>query len=428
MFLKRIKDVFRMKRCLSLLLVLCLLGASLTAFADFAPAPTPTPLPGYTLKATEDTLRVLATANAKGNIVGYVDPNGQQYIHVLRIQGEWCYISFTSGQGISYGYLPLSCFEAPAKPTPTPAPEIWFEPGTPAWIMNSAEDFRLNLREEPSVSAASLGKYYTGTPITLTGQMKNGFAQVLLAGVTIGWIDVRFLTTDSLAFVPELPSVTIQNPGSGANLRSGPATSYSRLGWYRHGTKVTVLGVRSDGWYHVVIEDTVGYISETLLSGSFPFGYGSDSDDPLLHDNMANGETTLYLNLRTKGGSLNLRKEATIASKSLGVFYTGTPVTIVSYTRTGWAYVRIGHTEGYMDADYLAAAKPTQCGEDRIIRNSKASGLNLRRLPSTGSEVLAFLDNYSQVTVLGQLSDGWCYVQVGETLGYMMGTYLEKAK
>lgn len=416
-----------MKRFCALFTALCLIFCLIPAWADFAPAATPTPLPGYSLREPADRLRVFATASAKGNIVGYIMPGGQHQVHVLRLQGEWCYISFTTENGVSYGYLPLSCFEAAATPTPTPAPEIQFAVGTAGWIMNSAEGYRVNLREEPSATAKSLGKYYTGTHLTLTGQVRDGFAQVLLAGTTIGWLAARFLTTDSLAFVPELPSVTIQNHGSGANLRSGPATNYSRLGWYQHGTKVTVLGVRADGWYHVMIEDKVGFISESLLSGTFPYGYGTDSDDPLLSDNMADGETVLYLNTRSTGGQVNLRKEASKSSKSLGVFYTGTPVTIVSYTRTGWAYVRIGHTEGYMDADYLAAAKPTQCGVQRIIRNSKASGLNLRSLPSTGSEILAFLDNYSQVTVLGELSDGWCYVQVGETLGYMMGTYLKPA-
>ena len=80
----------------------------------------------------------------------------------------------------------------------------------------------------------SLGKYYTGTPVTLTGKVTDGYAQVLLAGTTIGWLDVRFLTLDGQGFVPELPTVTIKNRGSGANLRSGPASAYSRLGCTVH--------------------------------------------------------------------------------------------------------------------------------------------------------------------------------------------------
>ena len=40
--------------------------------------------------------------------------------------------------------------------------------------------------------------------------------------------------------------------------------------------------------------------------------------------------------------------------------------------------------------------------------------------------MLTFLDNYTQLTVLGELTDGWCYVLHGDVYGYMLGTSLEK--
>ncbi len=417
-----------MKKILALLTVLCLMTSALPAMADATPLATLAPLPGYTLRPSDEDVWVFATRSTKANIVGYLSADVQGDVYVLEVQGEWCYISFPAAYGTGYGYVPLSCFDVAPKATPTPAPCPEFTVGASAWVCNGGEGYRLNLRDEPSPTARSLGKYYTGTPVTLTGQVVDGFAQVLLAGTSLGWLDVRFLTLDGQGFVPEMPSLTIKNQGSGANLRSGPATTYSRLGWYGHGTQVMVLGVRSDGWYHVMVDDKIGFVSESLLSGKFPFDYGTDSDDSRLHDNMADGTTVLYLNTRSAGGQLHLRREASTSSKSLGLFYTGTPVTIISYTRTGWAYVRIGHTEGYMDADYLVSAKPTQCGEARIIRNAQADGLNLRNLPSTGGEVLDYLKNYTQVIVLGDLSDGWCYVLAGDVFGYMLGTSLEKDK
>lgn len=417
-----------MKKLLALLTALCLLAASLPALADASPLATPTPLPGYTLRPSEEDIWVFATRSSKANIVGYITEENRADVYALEVQGDWCHISFPAAYGTGYGYVPLSCFDVPVKATATPVPYPEFAVGASAWVCNSGAGYRLNLRAEPSPSAKSLGKYYTGTPVTLTGQVVNDFAQVLLAGSTLGWMDVRFLTLDAKGFVPETPVLTIKNRGSGANLRSGPATSYSRLGWYGHGTQVTVLGVRADGWYHVTVDDKIGYLSESLLSGKFPFDYGTDSDDARLHDHMADGATVLYLNTRSSGGQLHLRKEASTSSKSLGLFYTGTPVTVVSYTRTGWAYVRIGHTEGYMDADYLTSVKPTQCGEARVVRNTQADGMNLRSIPSTGGEVLGYLKNYTQVIVLGDLSDGWCYVLVGDVFGYMLGTSLEKDK
>lgn len=415
-----------MKQFFALVTALCLIFLSLPALADY-PLATLAPLPGYTLRDSAEEIIVFAAMSQKANIAGYIIPGGQQEVNVLNVSGEWCYVSFTTVQGVSYGYLPLSFFETAPSPTSTPAPEApAYEAGMSAWILNNAEGYRLNLREEPAYTAKALGKYYTGTPVTLTGQVVNGYAEVLLADTVLGWLDMRFLTTDPTYLVPETPMVTIKNPGSGATLRSGPGVSYDRLGWYAHGMLVTVLGVRSDGWYHITADGLTGYISEGLLSGTFPHDYGTDSDNPILSGSMANGEATFYINTRSAGGQLHLRKAASTSAKSLGLFYTGTPLTVISYTRTGWAYVRIGCTEGYIDADYLASVHPTRYGETRIIRNSRATGLNLRSLPSTGGEVLDFAPNYSYVTVLGDLSDGWCYVDYNGTLAYMLGTTLEK--
>lgn len=418
-----------MKRHIALLLALWLLIFTIPAAADISPSVTLAPLPGYTLRPIDDEIIVFAAANGKANIVGYITQDNQQSVHVLGISDNWCYISFTSAYGMSYGYLPLSYFDAViSQPTATPEAVHAHESGTTAWVLNSAEGFRLNLREESSVTAKSLGKYYTGTPVTLTGEVQDGYAQVLLADMILGWLDMRFLTTDASMLVPETPMVTVQKPGGGATLRSGPAATYDRLGWYEHGTLVTVLGVRSDGWYHVTADGLTGFMAEGLLSGTFPYNYGTDSDNPVLSNTNSNDEALFYINTRSATSQLNLRKEAASSSKSLGLFYTGTPLTVISYTRTGWAYVRIGHTEGYVDADYLTATPPTRFGMNYIVRNSRASGLNLRSLPSTGGEVLGFADNYSPVIVLGELSDGWCYVSFNGTLGYMLGTGLEKSK
>ena len=260
----------------------------------------------------------------------------------------------------------------------------------------------------------------------LTGLAENGFLQVLVAGTLAGWVDERYITVDSLAFVPEMPLVTVRS-STGTILRGGPGTNYERIARIGYGSPVTVLGVRSDGWYHVQVDDQVGFMAETVLSGAFPYGYGVDSDNPASKNQNANTESTFYINTRSTGGVLNLRKSASSSAKSLGKFYTGTPLTVLTYTRTGWAYVRIGQTEGYMDADYLTPSQPTQFGDKRTIRNKRANGLNLRSTPSTGGELLIFVPNNSQVIVLGELSDGWCYVLYGNLEGYMLGDSMESS-
>nr|MBR4279530.1 SH3 domain-containing protein [Clostridia bacterium] len=413
-----------MRKFLALLTTISLLF--LTPFAMGESPPDATPLPGYTLHASPEEILVFATRSLKGNLVGTLISDEDQNVQVLSVTGEWCYISFTTTDGTRHGYVPLSRFDVAPQATPAPQPLVSIPAGTTAWVMNVDSGYRLNLRQEPRDLAKSEGKYYTGTPVTLTGKSESGFAQVLLAGTVLGWMDLRYLTTDAEAFVPEMPVVTVK--GNGAAIRSGPGTDYPRLARYASGTQVTVLGVRSDGWYHVQVEDLVGYMNDTLLSGHFPFGYGMDSDNPSLSNSDTDHSSVFYINTRAADSQLHLRKSASASSKSMGLFYTGTPLTVISYTRTGWAYVRIGQTEGYMAADYFTEVQPQQYGDVRFIRNNHATGLNLRDTPSTGGALLGFVPNNGQVTLLGELSNGWCYVDYNGTLGYMLNIENLKTK
>lgn len=256
--------------------------------------------------------------------------------------------------------------------------------------------------------------------MVLTGEVRNGFAKVLVGAVS-GWFDVRYITLDPNAFRSELPQVQILHPGSGANLRAGAGTSTNRIGWYPHGTNVTILGVREDEWYHVAVAGQTGFMSCTLLSQTFPWQLGADSDATTLPDGVIIQGAAAFISATE---SVHLRSAPAADARSLGVFYRGCPASIISYTRTGWVYVRIGEMAGYVDGGSLSSTRPNQTGQTRTIDNPYGTGLNLRNLPTTKSTVLMLCRNYSSVTVLGDLADGWCYVQFGDQLGYMMGQRL----
>ena len=397
-----------MKKTLFFLITLLTLFACTTAMAL---------TPELTLRPSDDEVKVYAIPSMKAGIVGYIIVGGRQEVNVLALQGDWVQVSFTTVSGLREGWIPRSCFMAAA--TPSPAPTAPPPVTNAAFVCNPQQGYRLNLRGAPSNTAVSLGKYYTGTPVTLTGQRSNGFAQVKIGSVQ-GWMDERYLTTDGWSFLNELPQVTVSNRGSGANLRAGTSTASQILGWYPHGASVTILGVRSDEWYHVVISGQTGYMSASLLSRTYPWHTGVDSDAPTVSGNITAGSQRYIYG----AAGAHLRTSASDASRSLGVFYSGCPVTIVSYTRTGWAYVSIGELAGYIDAGSLASTRPNRTGEARTIINHYGSGLNLRTLPTLDSAVLALRPNYSTVTVLGDLAGDWCFVLADGQYGYMMGTRL----
>lgn len=406
-----------MKKITLLMAMLMILLAS-TAIAEGVVYITPAPAaqPELTLLPSDDEVKVYAIPSTKSNIVGYIIVGGRQEVIVEAVQGDWVKVQFTSIRGMTEGWIPRACFAAAATPTPTPTPAPTLSGS--AFIRNPQSGFRLNLRTGPSSSYTSLGKYYTGTPVTLMGESRGGYLRVRIGSVT-GWVDARFITDDGWSFTSELPHVTITNPGGGANLRDGASTSAMRIGWYPHGASVTILGVREDEWYHVAVAGQTGYMSSTLLSRTFPWHMGADSDAPAISGSTSASGANMFTTTAT-----HLRASASASARSLGVFYSGCPVSVISYTRTGWAYVRIGELSGYVDTGSLSATAPIRTGQTRTIINPYGTGLNLRTMPTTDSTVLFLCRNYASVCVLGDLADDWCYVVVDGQAGYMMGTRL----
>ena len=400
------------KRLLILVILLITCATASTALAQ-----------QLTLRPSSEEVRVYASRSMKANIVGYIIVGGSQEVEVIEHDAQWCYVRFTSVYGDTYGWIPASAFQQIPVPAMPPATEPSAPTDAVAWVSNDQPGYRLNLRLSPSNASTSLGKYYTGTPLLLCGESNGNYVKVAIGSVE-GWMDQTFMTTESSSFLPEMPMVLAHHPGGGVNLRVGPGEDYARVGWYPHGTPITVMGVRADDWYHVMIGDVTGYVSASLLSDNFPWQYGSDSDHPANTTGQQLGANQVYVCTSHADSMLHLRRGASASSESLGRFYTGTPAEVITMTRTGWAYVRIGQLEGYMDASWLTTAKPIQTGVKHTVANTHGAGLNLRLRPTTASDVLVLCPNHSVVTVLGKLAGDWFYVQYGTDIGYMIGSRL----
>lgn len=416
-----------MKKLLFLLLILMLLCAPACAeyVVRLTPAPTPQTIPEVVLRPSDDEVKVFATPHMKANIVGYIIVGGRQDVEVIGVQDDWYQVAFTSVYGTSRGWIPASFFMPASTPAPTPTPTPVVPQKIPAFVRNANSGYRLNLRQAPSYNAMSLGKYYTGTPVTLTEDRRNGFVRVQI-GTAYGWMDERFLTTDPYSFYNELPQVMVSTTGTGGYLREGPGKSNKALAWFSNGTAVTVLGIRDDEWYHVAVGGKIGYMSITVLNKTLSWQYGMDSDSPAVSGGLSGADMVAYVHVAV-GSWTYLKSSDASSSRSVGMLYDGCPVNILSYTRSGWAYVRVGDSlTGYVDLTYLSTVKPSMTGVTRVIRNSYGTGLNLRTLPNTDSQVIRLCPNYSSVILMAELIDGWCYVQFDSDCGYMMGQRLSE--
>ncbi|GHU65112.1 hypothetical protein FACS1894184_00260 [Clostridia bacterium] len=142
---------------------------------------------------------------------------------------------------------------------------------------------------------------------------------------------------------------TVSNPKAGEylNLRALPSMGAAALAQYKSGERVEVWGKMGD-WslVRVLSDNRTGYMMTAFLT----------MDVPAPVHPVKPGIEDAWVST-TNGGRLNLRETPAQASRSLGLYYNGVLVRVLSYVSDVWAQVSIGEGEGtqygYMQRQYL---------------------------------------------------------------------------
>jgi len=120
-------------------------------------------------------------------------------------------------------------------------------------------------------------------------------------------------------------------------------------------------------------------------------------------------------------GKLHLREEASSKSESMGLYFTGTQVTLKSDPDEEWVEVKIGRERGYMYGEYLK----TGSRADRVTPRFQAGTVQatnyarLRKGPSTEYQFICKLPDGADVTVMGETDEHWYYVKYGSEKGFV---------
>ena len=145
----------------------------------------------------------------------------------------------------------------------------------------------------------------------------------------------------------------------------------------------------------------------TILSGytmATASGFSTYSD--------SSGGTFAQVNNPNPADRLHLRTEPRLDAPSLGKYYNGVTVEVLSHPSADWVKVRIHGTEGYMLKQYLSGAGVAQVSPTVTVNNpNSADRLNLRTGMSETSTSLGKYDNGTKVEVPG-ISTAWYHVRV----------------
>ena len=243
----------RCKKRFAKTLACTLLAAALTASAAAAAGSATVKADKLRLRAAASTSSAILAAASKGSSITLLgtETNGWYKVSYKNVVGymsaEW-----------------LNVTEPYAEETAEPAGETGSTDDASKAPAAAASDTApvvtasvLNVRSEPSTAGERLGTLKKGDEIEILETLDGWY--LVTAGDLTGYVSAEYISLDGT--VPEEGVVLYR----GLNVRTGPGTSYSRIGTLKMGSTVTVLG-KSGDWYQVSSGSLTGYASAKYIS------------------------------------------------------------------------------------------------------------------------------------------------------------------
>ena len=296
----------------------------------------------------------------------------------------------------------------------------------------------VNVRSGPGTNYTSKTVIASGTSITVTDTSNPEWYAVKLSNGMTGYIYSIYIELQSSSGGSTSGGVQAKTT-AGVNLRRGAGTSFGVIRVVATGTTVTVTEATNAQWYKVKLSDgTEGYIFTeylNVISGDID-SVKPDEDDTPDSNGAVTARTTTDINLRRGPGT------------TYGVIMVvdeNVTVTVTEATNSEWYKVRLSDgTEGYFSAQYLKivsgdidSVKPDDSGdkEDEDDGSSDlegtgeylrtTTGVNLRKGPSTSTDVITVLNSGTIVEVIDRDTQGWVHVRTTSgRVGYVSADYV----
>ncbi len=136
----------------------------------------------------------------------------------------------------------------------------------------------------------------------------------------------------------------------------------------------------------------------------------------------------MYVTNLNEGKTVNVRNKPSTAGQVVGNLSKGDKVEVISIDSAGWAKIKFNNGEAYVSGSYLSAKNPDDTTETIKIKYVKSeNGLNVRKGPSTGDEVIGRLEYKSKVEQIEMFATGWVKIKYNGSFGYVSNDYLSES-
>jgi stage II sporulation protein D len=340
----------------------------------------PAPASPETPSATESTLPSDAVSETPTSTVS-VSPTGV-------ISAEPTETSAPSTSSIPAPIVTAT--PAPAVPVPIPTPSIACTGTVTAGYVN--------IRSGPGTSYKKFGTITRGSSVYVIAiePVKDWHMIWYNNHPAYIWADYTKLS-GTLPAVQTTGTVT----ASILNVRSGPGTSYGKLGKLLKGDRVEITNVEyTSNWHQIIYGGGLAYVHASYISIASQGGSGGTG--PVYASINAN-----KLNFRTAPGT----NSAVICTLSRG--------DIVQVLEKGaqWYKVKYGGREGYMYASYLKIISA-------VYGKVNTSYLNVRSGASSYTSLIGRLDGGTTVQIL-ETGTKWHKIRYGSSSGYVFAAYID---
>ena len=220
---------------------------------------------------------------------------------------------------------------------------------------------RLNVRNKASLSGKIIGKLYTGNKVEIVGENSNWY-EINYKGGT-AYISKKYVKTSSTTVTEVEDCSDVFKAQISFDVRTGPSTSYAKIGKLVAGQVFQVTGKCSNGWYQIKFGSKVGYISSKYLD---EMEQGS-TDPEVIGTAKVNTKSTKdqYLAIRAGQGTHTALLDNSKTGDVLEILADKSPV-------KGWTKVRYNNLNGYAYTKWLEIGE-TPVKDEAPVVTSKNS-------------------------------------------------------
>lgn len=334
--------------------------------------------------------------------------SGGQTVTVTGAQGDWYAFDFDGEIGYVFKDYILRVESGSGDPAEIvigtggdPAIDISSnaEPAFQSFAGVVTANKELNVRSAASGSSLKLGTLAPGVLVTVTGEEGNWYT--ILFGSGEAYVSKTYIQKYIPKPEPGFQSFTgIVTASVSLNVRSGPGSSYSKLGSLNPGVSVTVTG-ESGSWYAIGFSGSTGYVSKSLIKDA--------STIPVFKS---------FTGIVSCASSLNVRSGPGSSYKKLGTLKNGANVTVTGESGT-WYIIDFGGKTGYVAKSYIE--------EDNSLRFTTTANVNLRSGPGTTYTSLGLIPSGTTLTVT-EINGIWGKVTYGGKTGWFCLSYSTQKK